>query len=302
MYRDLYNLDLEHKELYKYIVVYKNTYKDIKNTFNVLEQSTSNDEDRLIGKWEKWSYFGEYIHPITYSPSDDLRYRGLEKIDPKTENEKIHKDILMEIYNNFYATSYHYFKKYNLDIDLETMVKNKNDGNEMLWQISGPSIAKYDKNYPLNKVDKKSLAMFYHSDFIREPMDSEGWKFAITVLTYFNDDYEGGEIQFAIGNKLLTYKPEAGDILIFPSGHPDMLTEDNNVYLHAVLGLNGGNNKYLSRMYWKKYSSGSSEWHDGINKYGKEEWKIIYDKMYKQYESEHPARGHIEGGYEINES
>jgi hypothetical protein len=51
----------------------------------------------------------------------------------------------------------------------------------------------------------------------------------ISAVVYLNDDYEGGEIQFT--RQGLTIKPEAGDIVMFPS---------NFVYEHASLEVFSG--------------------------------------------------------------
>jgi hypothetical protein len=55
-----------------------------------------------------------------------------------------------------------------------------------------------------------------------------------------------------INHKLLKYKPEAGDFIFFPSGHPEILTDEGQVYLHGVLPVTSGNNKIFSRMFWQK--------------------------------------------------
>lgn len=51
----------------------------------------------------------------------------------------------------------------------------------------------------------------------------------ISAVIYLNDDYEGGEIEFIRHG--LTFKPEAGDIIIFPS---------NFVYEHSSLEVFSG--------------------------------------------------------------
>jgi arsenate reductase-like glutaredoxin family protein len=51
----------------------------------------------------------------------------------------------------------------------------------------------------------------------------------ISAVIYLNDDYEGGEIEFI--RQGLTVKPEAGDIILFPS---------NFVYEHSSLEVKSG--------------------------------------------------------------
>lgn len=56
-----------------------------------------------------------------------------------------------------------------------------------------------------------------------------GYVSTISVVAYLNDDYEGGEIYFPRFN--LTIKPEAGDIIIFPSTY---------IYEHASQDMISG--------------------------------------------------------------
>jgi hypothetical protein len=60
--------------------------------------------------------------------------------------------------------------------------------------------------------------------------DDGGGTFRRTSIVYYiNDNYEGGEIEFTRFNIL--YKPEAGDLIIFPSSY---------VYTHRVLPVTSG--------------------------------------------------------------
>jgi len=51
----------------------------------------------------------------------------------------------------------------------------------------------------------------------------------LSAVSYLNDDYEGGELDFTRHN--ITLKPDAGDIVLFPS---------NFVYEHASLNVHSG--------------------------------------------------------------
>jgi hypothetical protein len=159
-----------------------------------------------------------------------------------------------------------------------------NDGTIVKeWQMTGPSIARYRTD-----IDDP-IAMTYHSDYIREPIVSPGYKFAITALAYFNDEYEGGEIDFIANGEAYKYKPEAGDFLVFPSGHPEILRDGDNVYLHGVLPPVGAS-KYLSRMYWMKYSIGDSEWFKKEEEFGKEKWQDMQEEIMQKFRDENPNK------------
>ena len=283
---------LEKVEIYPNIVVYKNLFKNIEDTYKVLKESTDNNDDRLFSKWSKWSYFGEYINPLIDNFPSRVTLDSLSLVEPKTEKEQQHKDLLIELLTNFYIATEDYVKNHDVDFDKTSMVKDTQGNDIPLWEWTGPSIAKYKDDI------EDIVAMTYHSDYIRQPIVSPGYKFAITALAYFNDDYEGGEIDFVIGNKLYKYKPEAGDYLVFPSGHPDILTEDGIVYLHGVMPATGPN-KFLSRMYWMKYSQGDQEWFDKEQEFGEQTWLEMQDDIMQKFRDEHPNRSEILGGVRI---
>jgi hypothetical protein len=282
------NSELEFIEIYPKIVVYKNMFKDISKMYDTLKESTANNEDRLFSKWSQWSRFGEYLNPPLLNHS----LNNLDEIETKTEIEKNQKDFMIDLLKNFHMATQDYAQRYGVDINTETLTKD-HDGNDVpLWKWVGPSVAKYKLEI------EDPVAMSYHSDFIREPITSPGYKFAITGLAYFNDDYEGGEIDFVIGNELYKYKPEAGDYLVFPSGHPDVLTKDGIVYLHGVLPPSG-HHKYLSRMYWMKYSYGDPEWFAKEEEFGKSKWAEMQDEIMENFRQANPNRNEIVGGVRI---
>jgi hypothetical protein len=156
----------------------------------------------------------------------------------------------------------------------------------------GPSICKYHKNI------EDIMSMTYHSDFIREPIPSPGYKFAITANAYFNEDYVGGEIDFFVNGELIKYKPEAGDWLVFPSGHPEVLRKGDTVYLHGVFP-SYENEKYFARMYWRKYSLGSQEWFDKEKEFGKDVWAGMQNDIIQEYNKIIPNRFEIPEGVRV---
>ena len=183
-----------------------------------------------------------------------------------------------------------YIAKNSVDFDENSIIpdiKDQNGNPIKEWEYTGPSIARY-------RIDiEDPLAMTYHTDYIREPIVTPGHKFAITALTYFNDDYEGGEIDFIANGDAYMYKPEAGDLLVFPSGHPDFLMSENSIYLHGVMPVNH-NSKYLSRMYWTKYSAGAPEWFENEEKFGKEKWQEMQQEIMQKFRDENPNRNNAD--------
>jgi 2OG-Fe(II) oxygenase superfamily len=118
------------------------------------------------------------------------------------------------------------------DINISTNLKSINDKitryktlyvlNSLKMSIS-MSFDEYQKMHKFrkddyfidfNKVNIRSWegpGMGLHLDTYESPV-----KF--TIITYLNDDYEGGEIVFP--NQGISLKPKAGSTLIFPTGEP----------------------------------------------------------------------------------
>lgn len=285
--------NLEAIEIYPNILVYKNMFKDISKSYKVLLDSLTESEDRLFSPWTKWSIFGDYMSPITPSFSMGEKYGNLKNIETKTQTEEDQKNFGIEMMENFHLVTEDYIKRYNIDIDLDSISTDESGELTKTWRWTGGTIGKYH----ISNEDE-NFGMRYHSDYMREQGSAPGYKFVITCTIYFNDDYEGGEIDFAMGDKLVKYKPEAGDLLVFPSGHPDYLTEDGKPYLHGVMP-SYNKNKFLARMYWQKYQRGSDEWYAKEKEFGKEVWASMQPELEEQFRKDNPQRHEIEGAVRI---
>jgi hypothetical protein len=284
---------LEPIEIYPKILVYKNLFKDINGSYQVLLDSLTETEDRLFSPWSEWSIFGTYLNPIIPSYNAADKYGNFQNIETKTETHEKQKQLALEMMQNFHLVTEDYIKRFNIDVDLNLKSIDE-DGNEIpTWRYTGGTIGMYHISDDTNKI-----GMRYHSDYIREQGDAPGYKFVITCTIYYNDDYEGGEIDFAMGDKLFKYKPSAGDLLVFPSGHPDYLTEEGMPYLHGVMP-SYNKNKFLSRMYWQKYQKGTDEWYQKEKEFGKEVWASMQPTLEKAFRDKHPQRTEIENGVRI---
>jgi len=285
---------IEAIEIYPNILVYKNMFKDISKSYKVLTDSLVESEDRLFNPWTQWSIFGEYLNPIIPGFSLSDKYGNLKSIETKTEIEESQKQFGIEMMENFHLVTEDYIKRYNLDIDLSEISLDENENPTAKWRWTGGTIGRYHKSN-----EKEKVGMRYHSDYQREKAFAPGYQFVITCTIYFNDDYDGGEIDFAMGDKLVKYKPEAGDLLVFPSGHPDYLTEDGMPYLHGVMP-SYNKNKFLARMYWQKYQKGTDEWYAKEKEFGKEVWAKMQPELEEKFRLEHPQRSVIENGVRIS--
>jgi hypothetical protein len=288
--------NLESIEIYPHIIVYKNLFKDISKSCKILKDSLSETEDRLFSPWTQWSFFGEYLNPIIpnfFMSAMSDKYGNLKDIKTSTKIEENQKNFAIEMMDNFHLATEDYIKRYNINVDLNEVSIDESGNPVSTWKWTGGTIGKYHITN-----DDQEVAMRYHSDYIREQGYAPDYKFVITCTIYFNDDYEGGEIDFAMGDKLVKYKPEAGDILVFPSGHPDYLTEEGKPYLHAVMPVQK-NNKFLSRMYWQKYQKGTDEWYAKEKEFGKEVWANMQPELEKAFRDKYPQRITIENGVRI---
>lgn len=280
------------EEIYPYIIVYNGVFEDVEKMYRIAKD-IGNSEEGIFENWKPWYEFGEKVERfgINFNTSVKEMKFAWDHDEPKTDKGKDQKYFICELVKSFHIVNNDFMSRFNLDIDtlhvsnpINSMYSETYDSQQSVvseintWRWTGPSLCKYfddaGKGLP--------LAMNYHSDFIREPIKTPGYKFAITTTTYLNDDYEGGEVEFIIDNKIFAYKPKAGDLLVFPSGHPEILTENGKVYLHGVKNnLNG--EKYFTRMYWQKYYPGDKEWFENEKKYGRDEWISMQKEIMAEY-------------------
>jgi hypothetical protein len=61
------------------------------------------------------------------------------------------------------------------------------------------------------------------------------------------------------------------------------------IYLHGVMPAKH-KSKYLSRMYWTKYSVGDSEWFENEEKFGKEKWQEMQKDIMQKFRDENPNK------------
>lgn len=281
-------------EVYPNILVYRNVFKDAEKMYKTIKESSENKDDRILGEWTKWSQFGQYLNSTVLNFNKEFTVENLKSIQVDTETQADQKEFVVELLESFYKVTEDYLSRYGKDFefDKDETIKTYHGEDVLLWQMYGPSICKYHKDIT------DDMSMTYHSDFIREPIPSPGYKFGITANAYFNDDYEGGEIDFFVNGELIKYKPEAGDWLVFPSGHPEILRKNGSVYLHGVFPSYGGE-KYFSRMYWRKYAVGSDEWFEKEKEFGKEEWRLMQNDIMQEYVNTIPNRNAIPEGIRV---
>lgn len=105
------------------------------------------------------------------------------------------------------------------------------------WQYLFDSMNKAVEDYclmypmePLNFWEAINLVKYYPGNhFNTHADDGASYKSVVSLVGYLNDNYEGGEISFDMYN--IKIKPEAGDLLIFPS---------NYMFMHQALPVVSG--------------------------------------------------------------
>jgi predicted 2-oxoglutarate/Fe(II)-dependent dioxygenase YbiX len=98
---------------------------------------------------------------------------------------------------------------------------------------------KYWEAFNFLKYEKGQHFQYHHDH-------ASNYNCTISLVQYLNDDYEGGELSFGGWN--YTYKPVAGDLVIFPS---------NYMYTHRAMPVTSGTKYALATMldYSDKYHS-----------------------------------------------
>jgi hypothetical protein len=250
-------INLNYKEIYPKIFVYTDLFPDAKNLHDIMKMSEKRSDGRgIYTEWTDWFIFGKYCHS---------RYNDqvLFEIDQDVKNKKEYNfDLYRQeliLYNRIKesvnSAISHYIAINNVPVPVNSHITEQN-------------IGRYDAG-----VDSgEGKTMQFHTDYSIGEWYWPGEKFLITATSYMNDDYDGGELMFSIGSDIISYKPKAGEIVVFPSGSP--IYPGGEPYFHAVGGIRNGD-KSLVRMYLKYITDGEPKWYKGEEKYGKEEWYNI---------------------------
>lgn len=248
--------DLKYEIIYPGIYVYKNTFKDVE----IFLENVKKFKD-----WQDWYTFGQMMAlqiPILHIPEQTFPsiqsfYSGDRSPYLANENSNSHNSnefsMAKEIEDIFYAVTSHFISKENITSDN--------------WYKHSPSINRYIADSGISE----NYAMNLHTDFIQTEKDWPGKKYLITTTYYLNDNYEGGEIVFKINDDYITYKPKAGDVIVFRSSDP---------YYHGVKKPLGAD-RYMIRNFWEYLYDGSPEWLKNQEKYGKDKWMEMEQERIK---------------------
>lgn len=169
---------------------------EIDSRFEALGQSEENIV--IINNFlseEVLTILDNFIKEKTDEMTNDFSY--LSKKNFKDENPEVFK-IFADLEKKLPNYINGYLKKFNIQV-----------GEKPLFNMT------FASRIPNTKMEE-------HFDYMPAEASNGNPLAHMTSLIYINDDYDGGELFFPTQN--LTYKPELGSLVIFPSN-----------YLHGVL-------------------------------------------------------------------
>ena len=140
------------------------------------------------------------------------------------------------------------FKKTDLEPDKGEVSQNLQALWQDLYDAKLPAVQDYSRMYNINNLkywEAFNFIKYGPGQHFKEHHD-HGFSYNCTVslVSYVNDDYEGGELYFRLQD--LKVKPEAGDLFIFPS---------NYMYPHQAMPVTSGTKYSIVTMldYSKKF-------------------------------------------------
>jgi 2OG-Fe(II) oxygenase superfamily len=233
--------DIKYTKLYKGIFVYHNTLSNSKTSYEVLKNSYENSKGKYFFQdWKPWAVFGNFT---------ENKWGNLIEFATQGESFDLERNLFEDCTKALDIATLHYIEYNNIQ-----MPKNSRHG--------GQTYCRYHDDF--NNEDKH-VAMAFHTDYLISQSEMPGEKYFITSNLYLNEDYDGGEIEFYLNGDIISYKPKAGDLIVFPSNEP---------YYHRVKAIKNGN-KFMVRR-WVMYDyDGSKEWLDNQKKYGAYRWAAM---------------------------
>jgi hypothetical protein len=140
------------------------------------------------------------------------------------------------------------FKKTDIENDKSQTSLNLQSLWQDLYDVKLPAVQDYSRMYNINNLKYWEAFNFIKygpgQHFMEHHDHGFSYNCTVSLVSYVNDDYEGGELYFRLQN--LKVKPEAGDLFIFPS---------NFMYPHQAMPVTSGTKYSIVTMldYSKKF-------------------------------------------------
>lgn len=282
-FNDKINIDNK-ISIFPYINIYQSALPDPDKLLSVIKESENLSKlGPYIDPWERWYEFGEKarLQPhketkqLTTLNSEHLGMLSAEEDKTFYDQENLFNEIDLAIdtvlkdYVNEWLTKELDESKFNSDWHGKKTIFPEHIKD---WDIRSRSGNWVHSSYDILKHKsethkQKKYAIDFHTDNKPSSDRMPGPKPIMTVTIYLNDDYEGGEVSFLneVGSEIITYKPKAGDITVFPSYKP---------FFHAAMPVSK-NNKYLIRYFCSYYYHGNEDYLSGVEKFGEDVWRKI---------------------------
>lgn len=202
----MFDLKFENQGIY----YFENVISYEKELLEVLNLIDSDERSHVrIPKWDNW-----------YSSNDKSTVYGQKKFISVSDLKKSTGDDLLDKHSLYIVNSLLMAPEM---CAINFCKFNKTDQSTIKLDLSHISLNRYDSGQGMGP----------HYD--GQDGDSN---LKYSFVTYLNDDYEGGEINFP--NQNVTIKPKAGSLVMFPSQRP---------YIHESKPVLSGV-KYMYTMHW----------------------------------------------------
>lgn len=198
------------KEVGQGIWVYKNVLPKELDVINRLEDVLGKEDNYY--NWQE-AFVGYRQRVPEYRDCVDFKFKKTDIAGDPSESSLKLQQIWQDCYDRQLPAVEDYCRKYNIN-------------NLRYWEAF--NFIKYEPGH----------------HFMEHHDHGYSYNCTVSLVAYLNDDYEGGEIYFRLQG--LDYKPEAGDVVLFPS---------NFMYPHQAKKVHSGTKYSLVTMldYSDKY-------------------------------------------------
>jgi hypothetical protein len=202
----------EKQDLGNGIWVYKGVIKKEIDVVNRIESNLKPEGDMTGYSWQP-AYVGYKQHMPEYRDCNDFKFK---KTDIEHDNSQV-------------------------GLNLKSLWQD-------LYDVKLPAVEDYSKMYNINNLKYWEAFNFVKygpgQHFMEHHDHGFSYNCTVSLVSYPNDDYEGGELFFRLQN--LKVKADAGDLFIFPS---------NFMYPHQAMPVTSGTKYSIVTMldYSKKF-------------------------------------------------
>jgi len=184
--------ELEYEVLHENVYYFPNAFPQIKELMQAVEEVNS----KAVTPWETW-YANNTDEGYPYGEVKTLNFFNLsQETDPDTKEKAEY--VLNTIIGTMEACCREFMVQHGADQE-----ELENLKSDMFEGMNYYGIRRYNENESMGP----------HPDRVEEDKDT------YTISVYLDDDYEGGELGVVQPGVDALIKPNAGSIVVFPSGY-----------------------------------------------------------------------------------